>query len=52
MVFYNDDAKKLPKNILNNVAQQRRLKTRIVILDQEVKSLMKELEILIHDLSK
>ena len=52
MVFYNDQAKKLPKNILNNVAQQKRLKTRIVILDQEVKALMKDLELLIDEISK
>ena len=52
MVFYNDKSKKLPKNILNNIAKQNRLKTRIVILDQEVKSLMNDLELLIDDISK
>ena len=40
------------KNILNNIAKQNRLKTRIVILDQEVKSLMNDLELLIEDISK
>lgn len=52
MVFYNDDAKKLPKNILNNVAQQRRLKTRILILDREVKNLMENLDELIKTVKK
>ena len=52
MAFYNDKAKKLPKNILNNIAKQNRLKTRIVILDQEVKALMKDLELLIEDVNK